>query len=159
MAEPEKHIEAAAFEPTDLGEGFIWGVVGICVAVLLACALVVAWLYPQAATDRSSPHRRPISRAALCRPIPPPTCAGSTRSSSQQLNGPRLTSRLQRHATGRDRGYRGLAAPHDIPQGRLWLGVTTLLLLSGVPDTPALAGPALDTADLAYHERPGIRSP
>lgn len=57
MAEPEKHIEVAAFEPTDLGEGFIWGVVGICVAVLLACALVVAWLYPQAATDRiiSSP--------------------------------------------------------------------------------------------------------
>lgn len=52
MAEPKTHIEVAAFEPKDIGEGFIWGVVGICVAVLLACALIVGSLYPQALTDR-----------------------------------------------------------------------------------------------------------
>ncbi len=57
MAEPEKHIEVSAFEHRDLSEGFIWAVAGIGVTVLLACALMVVWLYPQAATDRilSSP--------------------------------------------------------------------------------------------------------
>jgi hypothetical protein len=52
MAEPEKPIEVSAFEPKDLGEGFIWGVVGLCVAVLLGCALIVVWLYPSAIADR-----------------------------------------------------------------------------------------------------------
>jgi len=52
MAEPHKQIEVSAFEPKDIGEGFIWGAVGISLAVLLGCALIVVWLYPYAASDR-----------------------------------------------------------------------------------------------------------
>jgi hypothetical protein len=52
MAEREKPIEVSAFEPKDLREGFIWGVVAICVAVLLGCALIVVWLYPHTIADR-----------------------------------------------------------------------------------------------------------
>jgi hypothetical protein len=53
MAEPEKPLEVAAFESRDLGEGFIWGVVATSAAVLLGCALLVVWLYPHAASDRT----------------------------------------------------------------------------------------------------------
>jgi hypothetical protein len=52
MAEPEEPIEVSAFEPKDIGEGFIWGGVGICLAMLLGCALIVVWLYPSATADR-----------------------------------------------------------------------------------------------------------
>ena len=52
MADPEKQLAPAAFEPRDIGEGFIWGVVGVCVAVLAGCALMVIWLYPRALSDR-----------------------------------------------------------------------------------------------------------
>jgi hypothetical protein len=53
MAEAEKPIEVSAFESKDLGEGLIWGVVGICLTMLLACALLVVWLYPYAASNRT----------------------------------------------------------------------------------------------------------
>ena len=52
MAERERRIEVAAFETKDFGEGFIWGVVGLSVAGLLACVLIVLWLYPEAGADR-----------------------------------------------------------------------------------------------------------
>ena len=52
MAESEKQLAPAAFEPRDVGEGFIWGVAGLCLAGLAGCALIVIWLYPPALSDR-----------------------------------------------------------------------------------------------------------
>ena len=52
MAEVQSQIPVAAVEPTDLGEGFIWGVVGLCLAGIVVCGLIVLWLYPQAGADR-----------------------------------------------------------------------------------------------------------
>jgi len=52
MSEPQKRIAVSGSERTDLGEGFIWGVVGLCLVVLVACAVTVAWLYPRSGSDR-----------------------------------------------------------------------------------------------------------
>jgi hypothetical protein len=52
MAEPEKQLEPSAFEPRDIGEGFIWSMAGVCLAVIAGCALLVMWLYPQALSER-----------------------------------------------------------------------------------------------------------
>lgn len=60
MPEPVKRITVSAFEPTDVGGGFIWGVVGLCLAILLLCALAVVWLYPHAMADRGRRLLLPI---------------------------------------------------------------------------------------------------
>ncbi|HTV76825.1 MAG TPA: hypothetical protein VMF03_01100 [Steroidobacteraceae bacterium] len=52
MSEPRVRIEVAAHEPRDVGERFIWGMVGVCLAGLVACALIVVGMYPKIASDR-----------------------------------------------------------------------------------------------------------
>jgi hypothetical protein len=52
VAEERRVVPAARFERTDIGEGFIWGAVATCLGVLLACALLVLWLYPRSTLDR-----------------------------------------------------------------------------------------------------------
>jgi hypothetical protein len=46
-------IPDARHEPTDIGAGFIWGAVALCLGMLLGCALLVVWLYPQSRLDRT----------------------------------------------------------------------------------------------------------
>lgn len=53
MPEAERTIPDAEHEPTDIGAGFIWGAVAVCLATLLACALLVLWLYPDSRRDRT----------------------------------------------------------------------------------------------------------
>lgn len=53
MAEEKRLIPVARFEATDVGRGFIWGAVATCSAVLLACALLVFWLYPSSTQDHT----------------------------------------------------------------------------------------------------------
>ena len=52
MLEAERVIPDARYEPTDIGSGFIWGAVVLCLGTILACALLVLWLYPAAKLDR-----------------------------------------------------------------------------------------------------------
>ena len=52
MPEAERVIPDARHEPTDIGPGFIWGAAALCLGTLLACALLVLWLYPTSWLDR-----------------------------------------------------------------------------------------------------------
>lgn len=51
MSERETLIPTARHESSDIGEGFIWGAVAVCGALLLASALVPFWLYPRSRLD------------------------------------------------------------------------------------------------------------
>ena len=53
MAEAEKRIGVARHEKTDVGEGFIWGTAGLVLGVLILCACLVLWLYPESRLDRT----------------------------------------------------------------------------------------------------------
>ena len=71
MPEAERIIPDARHEPTDIGPGFIWGAVALCLGTLLACALLVLWLYPGSRLDRTLQiAASALSRAAL-QPDPP----------------------------------------------------------------------------------------
>ena len=52
MPEAERLIPEARHEPSDIGPGFIWGAAALCLGTLLACALLVLWLYPTSWLDR-----------------------------------------------------------------------------------------------------------
>ncbi len=51
MAEPERAIPDARHEPTDIGEGFIWAAVAVCLGTLILCAGLVFALYPKSVLD------------------------------------------------------------------------------------------------------------
>jgi hypothetical protein len=53
MVEAERRIPVARHEKTDVGEGFIWGAVGVVLGVLILCACLVLWLYPESRLDRT----------------------------------------------------------------------------------------------------------
>ncbi len=52
MAEETRLLPAARVEERDIGPGFIWAAVATCAGTLLACALLVAGLYPRSIRDR-----------------------------------------------------------------------------------------------------------
>jgi hypothetical protein len=70
MLESERAIPDAQHEPTDIGAGFIWGVVALCLGMLLACALLVVWLYPQSGLDRTLQMPLPRYPAPSLQPDP-----------------------------------------------------------------------------------------
>jgi hypothetical protein len=53
MVETERRIPVARHEPTDIGEAFIWGVAALVLGVLILCAFLVVWLYPESRLDRT----------------------------------------------------------------------------------------------------------
>ena len=71
MAESERIIPNARHEPTDIGEGFIWGAVAACLGVRVGLALLVLWLYPQSALDRTLRLPLPVYPAPRLQPSPP----------------------------------------------------------------------------------------
>src|SRR5581483_10734915 len=71
MHEAERVIPDARHEPTDIGPGFIWGAVAVCVGTILACALLVLWLYPNAKYDRALDLPLPIYPEPRLQPSPP----------------------------------------------------------------------------------------
>jgi hypothetical protein len=71
MLEAEKIIPNARHEPTDIGEGFIWGAVASCLGVLVGLALLVLWLYPQSSVDRTLSLPLPVYPAPRLQPSPP----------------------------------------------------------------------------------------
>lgn len=55
MHEAQRRIPNAAHESTDVGENFIWLAAAGMGALLVACALVVWWMYPSTRTDQRLP--------------------------------------------------------------------------------------------------------
>jgi hypothetical protein len=53
MVEAERRIPVARHEKSDVGEGFIWGAVGLVLGILILCACLVLWLYPESRLDRT----------------------------------------------------------------------------------------------------------
>jgi hypothetical protein len=53
MVDAERRIPVARHEPTDIGEGFIWGAAALVLGVLILCAFLVLWLYPESRLDRT----------------------------------------------------------------------------------------------------------
>ncbi|HEY3850999.1 MAG TPA: hypothetical protein VGL87_08525 [Steroidobacteraceae bacterium] len=70
MLETERAIPDAEHEPTDIGPGFIWGAVAVCLATLLACALLVFWLYPQSSLDLTLQMPLPLYPEPRLQPDP-----------------------------------------------------------------------------------------
>lgn len=70
MLESERTIPDAEHEPTDIGAGFIWGAVALCLGMLLVCALLVLWLYPQSRLDRTLELPLPLYPEPRLQPNP-----------------------------------------------------------------------------------------
>jgi hypothetical protein len=70
MPEAKEVIPNAQHEPTDIGSGFIWGAVAVCLSTLLACALLVFWLYPESRLDRSLEMPLPLYPEPRLQPNP-----------------------------------------------------------------------------------------
>jgi hypothetical protein len=51
MADTEKLIPTARHEHTDIREGFVWAGAALMLGLLVVCALVTRWLYPQSLSD------------------------------------------------------------------------------------------------------------
>jgi hypothetical protein len=66
----EKVIPNARHEATDIGEGFIWGVVALMLGMLIGCALLVLRLYPQSRLDRTLQLPLPVYPAPRLQPSP-----------------------------------------------------------------------------------------
>jgi hypothetical protein len=71
MADPEKLIPNARHEHTDIGEGFIWVAAALTLALLLACALLARWLYPQSLSDAMLTPPLPVYPAPRLQSDPP----------------------------------------------------------------------------------------
>jgi hypothetical protein len=59
MADTEKLIPTARHEHTDIGEGFVWAGTALMLGLLLVCALLTGWLYPQSLSDATLTSRLP----------------------------------------------------------------------------------------------------
>lgn len=71
MVDAERSIPVARHEPTDIGEGFIWGAVALVLGVLILCAFLVLWLYPQSRLDRTLHLPLPLYPAPRLQANPP----------------------------------------------------------------------------------------
>ena len=71
MVEAQREIPDAEHETTDIGPGFIWAAVAVCLATLLGCALVVLWLYPESRLDRTLQMPLPLYPEPRLQPNPP----------------------------------------------------------------------------------------
>jgi hypothetical protein len=60
MADTEILIRKARHEHSDIGAGFIWAATASMLGLLLACALLVLWLYPTSLSDTSLPQSPPV---------------------------------------------------------------------------------------------------
>jgi hypothetical protein len=70
MLRSQRVIPNARHEATDIGEGFIWGAVALVLGVLIVCALLVLWLYPQSRLDRTLQLPLPVYPAPRLQPSP-----------------------------------------------------------------------------------------
>jgi hypothetical protein len=70
MAEETRLIPPARVETRDIPPGFIWAAVATCAVLLLACALLVVWLYPQSILDQRIEGPLPVYPEPRLQPDP-----------------------------------------------------------------------------------------
>jgi hypothetical protein len=70
MVEPETFIPNARHEHSDIGAGFIWAATASMLGLLLACALLVGWLYPSSLSDTALQRPLPVFPAPLLQADP-----------------------------------------------------------------------------------------
>jgi hypothetical protein len=87
MVEAERHIPVARHEKTDVGEGFIWGAVGLVLGVLILCACLVLWLYPDSRRDRTLSLPLPLYPAPRLQQNPAADMQRFRAGEMQRLNG------------------------------------------------------------------------
>lgn len=87
MASAERSIATARYETRDIGEGFIWLAVASMAGLLLACAALTWWLYPQARADRASHLRLAAYPAPRLQANPPADMRALYAQEMQRLDG------------------------------------------------------------------------
>jgi len=87
MAEAEREIPDARREPTDIGEGFIWGAVGVCLGTLVLCAGMVLALYPKSLSDVRLRLPLPVYPAPRLQPSPADDMRAFYAEEMRRLNG------------------------------------------------------------------------
>ena len=87
MPEAERSIPDARHEPTDIGPGLMWGAVALCLSTLLACALLVLWLYPESRLDRTLQMPLPLYPEPRLQPDPQEDMKAFHAHEMQILNG------------------------------------------------------------------------
>jgi len=70
MADTEKLIPDARHERTDIGERFIWAAAALLLGLLIGCALLARWLYPQSLSDATLILPLPVYPAPRLQPDP-----------------------------------------------------------------------------------------
>jgi hypothetical protein len=86
MPETERAIPNARHEPTDVGEGFVWGAVAALLALLATVTLVTLWTFPQS-LDRTIHLPLPVYPEPRLQPSPTNDMRAFGARELQQLNG------------------------------------------------------------------------
>ena len=166
---PSESIPDARHEPTDIGAGFIWGAVAVCLGTLLACALLVLWLYPavQARSHACSCRFLSIPSRA-CSPIRQQDLQRFYAEEMQILNGSgwvdkeRGVVHIPITQAMREVAQEGIAGwPAASPRIR-HEGILAVVARRSRPSLAPLAGHCASAPDpnlYAFHERPGARLP
>jgi hypothetical protein len=71
MADAEKLIPNARHEHSDIGERFIWVAAASMLGLLVGCALLTRWLYPQSLSDATLTPPLPVYPAPRLQSDPP----------------------------------------------------------------------------------------
>jgi hypothetical protein len=83
----ENALPAARHEPRDVGGTFIWMGASLVLATVIALALLVLWLFPNAIADRTMSLPLPPYPNPQLQPSPRDDMARSYREEMQWLNG------------------------------------------------------------------------
>jgi hypothetical protein len=86
MAEAEKVVPDAGHEPTDVGEGFVWGAFSLLLGSLVAITLVILWLFPNSTLDRTITLPTPVYPDPRLQPSPRDDMQAFYREEIQRLN-------------------------------------------------------------------------
>ena len=87
MADSEILIPNARHEHSDIGAGFIWVATVMMLGLLLACALLVLWLYPASLSDTALPQPLPLYPAPRLQADPAAAMRTFHAQQMQQLDG------------------------------------------------------------------------
>jgi hypothetical protein len=87
MADTEKLIPNARHEHTDIGEGFVWVAAALMLVLLVACALLTRWLYPQSLSDATLTPPLPMYPGPRLQSDPPADMRAFQAQQMRQLDG------------------------------------------------------------------------
>lgn len=96
MAEDKIIVPLAGYERADIGERFIWVLAAGCLVMLVACALLVLWLYPGASLDRRLERPLPAYPAPQLQSDPAADMIDFRKREMQRLDGVGWSDRERR---------------------------------------------------------------